>query len=302
MATKDHYVSQFHLRQFIDPDSASLKDPWLWVGNLKTRDVQRRAPKNMAWVRGMFEGIGCRSDGSDSIETLLATEIEPAAAKAFRSFCAAQSGSRTQLAPALMRYVAWAAARCLPMASLFQEWAEMYDPTDGSLVEPPPIGWERISERPTSHTLEHSEFGVRENVPAREVESLIQDGWTLKFNRDDLLELVHMQAWYFQVRFFPCLRWVVLEAPEGKSFVIGDRPVVWGIHGTFDVKPTMLRHPMVQLVAPLSRSVALFAYHAESAPPQEIEPEQMNSMMALAANQWIAGSDEITVANAINSV
>src|SRR5438477_13176234 len=82
MAGKHHYVSQFHLRRFLDPDSASGRDPWLWVGDIATRKVKRRAPKNLAWARGMFDGPGGFEEAEKTIETFLATEVEGRAAEA----------------------------------------------------------------------------------------------------------------------------------------------------------------------------------------------------------------------------
>jgi Protein of unknown function (DUF4238) len=301
MADKHHYVSQFHLRHFIDPNSASTPDPWLWVGDLKTKKIKRRAPKNLAWSRGMFDGPGGFADPNTSLEKHLA-EIESAAAQALRSFCTATQGTRQEFPEALMRYIAWAAARNLTMSSLYQRWADETDMLESVVFEPPPQGWENIKMISRPHSLEHAEFGIKENVPADEVNAMLQSGWRLKFNHQDLLEIIHAQAWYLQARFFPRLCWLVLEAPEKASFVIGDRPVVWGFKDVLDVKPSMFRHPAVQLFAPLSRSFALFAYHADNVRPDIIMPSQVNSVIAAAADRWVAGSDANTVANAMNSV
>ena len=45
--------------------------------------------------------------------------------------------------------------------------------------------------------------------------------------RDDHLEMLHLQAWYFQVRHFPRLSWVRLDAPAGEWFITSDRGVAW---------------------------------------------------------------------------
>jgi hypothetical protein len=93
-----------------------------------------------------------------------------------------------------------------------------------------------------------------------------------------------------------------LDAPSGTSFVISDRPVVWGFRGAVSVKPNELRHPDVQLLAPLSRSLALFAFHASAAPPDQVRPDQVNGVMAAAARRWVAGADPHSVASALRSV
>lgn len=81
-------------------------------------------------------------------------------------------------------------------------------------------------------------------------------GWRFLVNSDDLLELVYVQARYFYERFFPRLNWLILDAPPGAFFIVGDRPVVWGVAGALDLKPAALRDPDVQLIAPLTRTVA----------------------------------------------
>ncbi|MGH6912070.1 MAG: DUF4238 domain-containing protein, partial [Phenylobacterium sp.] len=58
MSAQHHYVSQFHLRQFTDPDSLALKDPWLWVGSVPNGPIKRRAPKNVGTKTLMFDGPG----------------------------------------------------------------------------------------------------------------------------------------------------------------------------------------------------------------------------------------------------
>lgn len=300
MADKHHYVSQFHLRHFLDPNSTSTPDPWLWVGDLKTKKIKRQAPKNLAWSRGMFDGSGGFADPDLSLENHL-SKIESEAAQSLKLFCATKQGT-PQESQALMRYIAWASARSLTMCSLYQRWADKTDTLESIVFEPPPQGWENIKMIPRPHCLEHTEFGIKENVSADEVESMLRLGWRLKFSHQDTLEIIHAQAWYLQARFFPRLRWVVLETPEKASFVIGDRPVFWGFEGNFSAEPSMFRHPAVQLFAPLSRSLALFAYHADSIQPSTIMPSQVNSIIAAAAERWVAGSDEATVANAINSV
>jgi hypothetical protein len=298
MPNKHHYVSQFHLRHFVDLDTVNTRDPWVWVGDVATKTVKKRAPKNLAWARGMFDGPGGIADRDAKLEDLLAA-IESAAARSLSMFTKAAPGSRGALPLPLMRYVAWAAARNLPMAMLFRRWATDHD--CGQMVEAPPPGLEKIRRRSRTHTMEHDEFGIKENVPSDEAVAMMEGAWTPKLDRDDLLELMHLQQWYFQVRFFPRLQWIILDAPEDCWFIIADRPVVWGFNEDVTCKPALLRHPNIQLFAPLTRSVALFAHHAEGSFPGEIVPRDVNRAMAAAAVEWIAGSDEATVRGALES-
>lgn len=292
MAARDHYVSQFHLRGFTDPSTPISESPWLWVTDRSCAKVFRRAPKNLAWSRGLYARPGGLADRSASIEAYLATYVEGPAAFALRQLLSGNRGGRERVPAALGRYLAWAAARTMSMWDLYQQWIDdLPDDGDENVIEKPPEGFEKIGEVARFHRMEHSKLGARDDV-------LRSSGWALVLTGDDFLELAHLQAWYFYVRFFPRLRWTILDAPPGGSFVIGDRPVVWGFDGAMDVPPNALRHQEVQLFAPLTRSVALFADNSGAAPISRIRPRDVNRAIATAARSWIAGSSDFVVREA----
>lgn len=302
MASREHYVSQFHLKGFTDPNVCEPLEPWLWVGDCTTRLIQRRAPKNLAWSRALFAGPGGLADRNASLESHLAAEVESPAAFALRTFLSRPQGERALIPSELGRYLAWAAARSLSMRQLYQEWIDTTrTQNEVDYVEEPPTDFDQIASVTRLHRMEHPMRGVREDVPPEEVDLLRGQGWRLVLTDDDFLELVHLQAWYFQVRFFPRLRWIVLEAPPGGYFVIGDRPVVWGFQGLLTAKPNAMRNPNVQVFAPLTRSLALFAYHLEGSLPRSIDHREVNRVIALAARDWIAGPTRQVVAEAWQS-
>lgn len=298
MAERHHYVAQFHLRAFIDPESLGTHDPWLWVGECKGGVVKRRSPKNFGWARGIYAGPGCRSDRNSSLETFLAREIEAPAARALQLLTSGGIGHGS-IPLDLMRYLAWAAARSLPMKSLYQSWVDQikYE-VDFVSVENPPAFLSKAKEVCRPHTLEHKEHGRRE-FPPEEIEERLSGGWNLILSSQDFLEFVHIQAKYFEERFFPRLKWVILQAPENCAFVLGDRPVVWGFRGFTDASPSALRDERCQLFAPISSSFALFAHHASASCPSVITPSDVNSVIASAAHEWIAGSSMEIVSNEI---
>ena len=192
------------------------------------------------------------------------------------------------------------------MRRLYEEWINEM-PAHTQLVEPPPPGYEKIRFGGGLHRMEHPELGVRDDVPSEEVHHLRHHGWRVRVGEDDFPAIVHFQARYFQVRMFPRLQRAVLDAPQGEFFIVGDRPVVWGfaevrragVSLLLDVPPSALRDPRVQLVAPLTRSVALFAYHERGQPPLMIRPGQINSIVASAAHRWIAAPTQELVADAL---
>jgi hypothetical protein len=112
------------------------------------------------------------------------------------------------------------------MRDLCEAWANEGPAVgDAPVVEPPPAGFAEASPVVRTHCLRHDTHSARDVVPTDEVSSLLRAGWRLVLSDEDFLELVHLQAWYFQVRHFPGLRWFVLGPPPGGNFVIADRPV-----------------------------------------------------------------------------
>jgi hypothetical protein len=53
-AKKQHYVPQFYLRQFIDPNTPSGQEPYVWVFSKDGKKRQRRAPKNILWETDLY--------------------------------------------------------------------------------------------------------------------------------------------------------------------------------------------------------------------------------------------------------
>lgn len=256
--------------------------------------------KNVAWSTDLFAGPGGLADREASIEAYLATRVESPAAFALRGFVSRPPGQRSAVPAEIGRYLAWAAARSVSMKQLYQSWIDdLPDPADAVVVEPPPDGFEQMAPVTRSHRMEHPVFGIRDDVPSEDVDLLRREGWRFLLAKEDFLELVHLQAWYFHVRFFPRLRWIILDAPSGGHFIIGDRPVVWGFDGVVDVQPRALRHPDVQLFATLTRSVALFACHPSGAPPDSVSFREVNRIVAAAATHWIAGPTRSVVAESL---
>ena len=75
---KHHFVPQFYLKGFVDPASEGRPNPYLWVVDLQSQILQRRAPKNVASLTGFYDGAAL-GNGAPTIETLY-SQIERKAA------------------------------------------------------------------------------------------------------------------------------------------------------------------------------------------------------------------------------
>jgi len=258
MSAQHHYISKFHLKQFLDPDSLSLKDPWLWQGFIPDGPVRRRAPKNVATISLMFEGPGCLADRGATLETFLANEVEGPAAAAMREISRWPPGSGGEFPPALFRYLGWAAARSLPMQGLEESWGKGAHSHNWKPVEAPPAGLLNATEIRRDVRMLHQSLGRRLFPADSDFEQAARDGWFPDMSdRTNFLESVHIQAYYFQARIFPRLKWFVLHPPQGEFFVIADRPVGWVVEGSIGAPPSALRHPSAYVLASLSKTLLL---------------------------------------------
>jgi hypothetical protein len=301
MGAKQHYVSKFHLREFCDPDSLSLRDPWVWLGSLSDNTVKRRAPKNIGTASGMFDGPGGFADRTKTIETHLAHEVEAPAAKALRELCSGQQAGHELPGP-LARYLAWAASRSLTMRSLNEQWViDMSARQSVQFAEPPPEGVPSAFRSTRPVCLVHPAHGETRVVGCEDASELLDMGWVPDMrDRENFLEAVHIQAYYFQVRWFPRFKWCTLRPPANGFFVLGDRALGWGVPGDMHCPPSRLRHPDAFMIAPLSRSLALLGLNKST--PWSITPSQVNALTAAWAGEWIVGPTEAVVSAALRTV
>lgn len=298
LAAQHHYVSKFHLKQFTDPNSLATKDPWLWQGFVPNGPVKRRAPENVGTANLMFEGPGGLADRDATLESFLAREVEGPAAVAMREICNWTSGSGGELPPALTRYLAWAAARSLPMQTLEHFWVEKEFGRSGEVVEPPPEGLLSASESQRDVQMVHPRLGCRVFPVGSDFECAVTEGWFPDMReRMNFLEGVHIQAYYFQERFFPRFKWFTLRPPEGEFFVIGDRAVGWAADGYIDAPPSCLRDPSAYVLAPISRNLLLVGRHTFE--KWNVTPGRINAVIACWAHNWIAGPTQTTVESAL---
>lgn len=195
--------------------------------------------------------------------------------------------------------MAWQAARTPEWMELEQQWAN--DPPfdeNAEVVEYPPPGLEKGGDRVRPLCLEDPNTGTRVEVNSvEEFDAYRKRGWKWVFRRDDQLESLHVQAWYFQVRHFPRLSWVRLDAPEGEWFITSNRGVAWLVDGYADTPPAALRHSTAQVVAPLTRKIALVGRHGTRR--LQITPREVNRFVAFAASDWIVGPTRAVVQQAL---
>ena len=301
MTTRAHTVPRFYLGGFTAVESKERRDPFVWLGSLSTGMIERRSPKNISIARGYYDGIGGFVDAEKSIENHL-SQIESEAAFAIPRFVASPVAKGASPSSAIWRFLSWQAARTPGWFKLEQEWVNdlmLESDTTESMIEPPPEGLERIADRlPRSYWIEDPHTGQsRELSNLDELRAYRKRGWKWILSTDDRLELLHMQAWYFQARHFPRLSWTRLDTPDEEHFITSDRGVAWLVDGFADTPPAGLRDQTAQVVAPLTRKTALVGRYGTS--KLRVTPREVNRFIAFAASDWIIGPTRDVVELAI---
>ena len=266
---------------------------------MSTGNIKCRSPKNISIARGFYDGNGGFEDDDRSIEDHW-SQIESEAAFAIRKFVSTSFDEGPNPDSAIWRFLSWQAARTPGWFKLVQEWVSEESTWDSAtpLFETPPVGFEKIKDRPRAHWVEDPDSGQR--FEARDFDDLRayqKRGWKWVLSAEDRLESLHMQAWYFQVRHFPRLKWTRLDCPKGESFVTSDRAVAWLADGFADTPPAALRHPTAQVVTSLTRKTALVGRNDAS--PLRVTPRDVNRFIACAASDWVVGSTRSAVEQAI---
>lgn len=292
--TEAHTVPKFYLRGFASDERKSGLSPFVWLGSLTTGDIEPRSPKSISIVSGLYDGPGGFDQPGASLEAHLG-KIETAAASAIRKFVETKPEDGAVVPPEIWRFLAWQAARTPGWMQLEEEWIYDWDPNVGvPVVEPPPEGIDRIRNRERNYCVENPDTGERREVTnSDEFNDYRKRGWKWVLRSEDKLEGLHMQAWYFQVRHFPRLSWVRLNAPDGDCFITSDRAVAWLADGYPDTPPAALRHPKAQVVAPLTRKVALVGRNENH--KLNVTPREVNRFIACTASSWVAGSTRSVV-------
>lgn len=119
-----HYLPQFYLRGFTDPCTPPGNAPYVWVRDVATGFVSRRAPKNAAAESGYYAIERGTEKDYASVENELAA-MESRAAVALRHYLTAPFGKRGGVPSDLGVFLAWLGARVPWLRRVTREmWAK----------------------------------------------------------------------------------------------------------------------------------------------------------------------------------
>lgn len=297
-ATRAHTVPKFYLSGFLDPSTNGIEGPYLWLGSIADGRVSCKSPKNVSVLNRYYDGPGGFEGQDITLEKHLAG-IESAAARAIKEFVQLEPKIVASMPPEIARFLAWQAARTPGWFELEQAWANDAEiRKQAHTIEPPPQGLEKVRDGHRLMTIQNPKTGAEISIPSENLNSYLDDGWKWVLSKQDRLELMHVQAWYFQVRHFPRLNWTRLTAPVSDFFITSDRAVAWLADGYANTPPAALRHPTAEAFAPLTRVAALVGRNAKGI--VGMTARELNLKVAFSASKWIAGPTQEVVQQALS--
>lgn len=84
MAERQHYLPQFYLKEFTDPETPKGQEPYLWIYKYESRKWEKKAPRNIACKPDFYTVIGQQGKRWDGIEDALSV-VEGKTASVYRS-------------------------------------------------------------------------------------------------------------------------------------------------------------------------------------------------------------------------
>jgi Protein of unknown function (DUF4238) len=288
VSSRHHYVPQWYLKGFCDPTTPAGREPSLWVRKfgetLADYTDARRSPKNLAAQAGYYE---YETPDPDRFERFL-SRMEDRAAFTTRAWLARPAGTRGEVPGELLEFLAWLAARVPMMQRVLEEWwVKLILSTDWGADGGPSAEDYFIS------IVDH-QTGATQVCSVTLARPHLESGsWTSIPSQSQRVDFIRQQATYFATEHFPKFKHLILTAPEGRSFLVSDRPLAWFIPGeasTSDL-PSALKHPNVEVSVPLDRSNALLLVHRDATFPARVEPWEINVRTAGFAERFVAGAD-----------
>ena len=247
---KHHYVSQFYLKKFCDPNTPSGHTPYIWVNDRKNTGWKKSSPANCAYAIDLYS---IPSDGSipaDSVEQMF-SKIESETAKVYRGCLDTYNFPTREQKEVIALFAACFAIRTPRFRSVIEKFsrepierlAEMLSSVPGAMEN----SLSNIGQSPTEADSMREFLSDKNRYTIK-----IKPEWITAMGLSSLTTIAQMLL---------DMKWKLLLAPFGERFVTSDSPADWE-------DPTMkndffgnkgLVMPHTEFILPLSPKLALLA-------------------------------------------
>lgn len=247
---KHHYVSQFYLKKFCDPNTPPGQSPYVWINNRSNSGWKRSAPKNCAYEMDLYAVPSNDKIAGDAVEKLF-SRIESETARVYKECLDTYNFPNRAQKETIALFAACFAIRT-PAYRAFTEkvslapiehLAEVLSIVPGAMEK----SLEDMGENPKEAD------SMREFLLDKtRYELTIKSEWITALGLSSLTTIAQILM---------DMKWKLLLAPFGERFLTADSPADWEdptmTDGLYGNKGLLLNN--TEFILPLSPKLALLA-------------------------------------------
>lgn len=249
---KHHYVPEFYLKKFTDPNTPVGQEPFVWVAPKAGGDWRRRAPKNTGYETDLYAVTMKDGSKSDILETAFSA-IESRMAVLYRDkLDRFVLPTRDEDRASMSEFIALFVVRSPFMRASLTRTAEQMGEMHRHMMAAHPETFKDDMNR-----LAAEKGAAASNMNIKDIVRALR-GETVKWSvNPELITEISLSQVEYITQIIYKMNWRLMVAPFGEHFVSADSPAYWqdltprpGFYGGHGL--AMIN---VELVLPLSSKV-----------------------------------------------
>ena len=285
MAESQHYIPQFYLREFTDPETPNGHEPYVWVYEHESKKWKKKSPKNIASKPDFYSFVDQEDKRRNEIEKGLST-IEGKTASIYRNKICTRQQLTIQEKATIAEFIVLMVTRVPSFHNII----------DSSVCELTKILLEMYNARPEAakKLKEEYERDIGKKLPDDFDESWF-DHSRYKINASKSFILKMMVSLTEIAKIIFNMTWTFIHTTEKAWFITSDSPFnmrnpksnsPWYGHG--------LRYQDIEVTIPLSRQICLLATWKKGLWPHidipQLVVEELNHDRIVASDKFIISS------------
>ena len=285
MAESQHYIPQFYLREFTDPETPNGHEPYVWVYEHESKKWKKKSPKNIASKPDFYSFVDQEDKRRDEIEKGLSI-IEGKTASIYRGKICTRQCLTIQERATIAEFIALMVTRVPSFHNII----------DSSVCELTKILLEMYKARPEAAKKfkEEYERDIGKKLPDDFDESWF-DHSRYKINASKSFILKMMVSLTEIAKIIFNMTWTFIHTTEKAWFITSDSPV--NMRNPKSNSPWYgqgLMYQDIEVTIPLSRQICILATWKKGLWPHidipQLVVEELNHDRIVASDKFIISS------------
>jgi hypothetical protein len=269
MAESQHYLPQFYLKEFTDPETPEGQEPYLWIYEYEFKKWKKRAPKNVASKPDFYTLIEKGGKRRDEIEEALAI-VEGKTASIYREKIRKRGSLTEEEKGFIASFVAFMITRVPSFHKTINSWVADVVKTMMSMYQDRPQAFERLKKQ--------FEKEKGEKLPADlDAKSLDPSRYKIKTSKGLILRTMIGPLLDVSIILYN-MSWTFLHTSDEAAFITSDCPFsMWNPKAQAPWFGHGLAHKDIEVSLPFSKKICLLASWKErtrqhlDVPPHAVE-------------------------------